>query len=194
MTDLRICEISSDTDLAWDAWKRIYYDSFPANERMSEPWLIGDEQRRVLAMRDGDSGEVLGVACYEVFAEIGAAALWYLAIDRNHRNERLGRVLYKEVRRRIGESGVRALVIEVEIPGGPDDEGWAARRIDWYRRRGAFLLEGAERTAQTDTGAAPMRVYVMLHTYERLGAEQCYALAEALFGDSLQRTGRLRLM
>jgi ribosomal protein S18 acetylase RimI-like enzyme len=192
-TDLRLHEIASDADAAWEGWRRIYSESFPPTERMSEQWLLGKPGRRLLALQDAATGAVLGIACCEAYPENGIAVLWYLAIAREHRNQRLGRVLYKEARRLYAESGVKALAIEVEIPGGPDDEGWAARRIDWYRRRGAFLLEGVETTVQVDTGAPPTRMWLMLHAYQRLDPQQCYALAKALFPDTLEQTGDLRL-
>src|ERR1044071_7893164 len=154
-------EINSTLDPDWPDWKRIYLDSFPVSERMSEAYFLEvfdakDPTKHVLSIRVDD--EPIGIVYYEEVSEARAVYLWYLAIDRAKRGGGVGSGVYRELNRRLS-SQFDLLAFEVEIPelahGGPEGKQTAQRRIDWYRSLGARLLEGVEYLQNVDTGAPP---------------------------------------
>jgi ribosomal protein S18 acetylase RimI-like enzyme len=196
-------EIVSAEDPAWEAWKAIYYASFPKNERMSEDSFLqvfaekahGESlHKRMLVMLTGEA-RVIGIAYYEAETEPPVAFLWYLAMHEDFRNYGYGRQFYAELLRRMAQEGVQLLVFEVEIPSAEKEDAseWARRRIEWYRRQGAFVLEGVEYVQMVDTGVPPTPMYLMLHPLVPMDAERGYTLVKPLFPETLHRRGELKL-
>src|SRR5215472_10926659 len=79
----------------------------------------------------------------------GVRFLEYLAVDADHRSRGVGGVLLDRLRAESsgddpGGPGGPGIVFEVEHPDhGPDGErDLRLRRIDFYRRHGAAVLEG----------------------------------------------------
>jgi GNAT superfamily N-acetyltransferase len=211
---IRYEEIVSAGDLCedswqWSAWKRIYYDSFPENERMSERYFLqmfeekargeGHDKHMLIMLESQETGTVpVGMSYHEFDRELGVGFLWYLAIQRESRNKGYGTAFYAELIKRAKSDGARLLAFEVEIPElaaakSAENAEWARRRIAWYRRQGAFVLEGVEYYQEVDTGVAPTRMFLMLHPLAPIDAEQGFSLARALFPDTLQQTGPLKL-
>jgi GNAT superfamily N-acetyltransferase len=199
----------SGEDWRWSAWKRMYYDSFPENERMSERYFLRmfDEKangeaddKHLLIMIEGQGAETkpVGMAYYELERELSIGFLWYLAIRQGIRNKGYGTAFYSELVRRMRDNGTKLLVFEVEIPElaeakSAEDAEWARRRIAWYRRQGAFVLEGVEYFQEVDTGKPPTRMFLMLHCLVPMDAEQGFSLAKLLFPHTLQQVGPLKL-
>jgi hypothetical protein len=93
---------------------------------------------------------------------------------------------------------VVALQTVLEIPElaearSAEDGELARRRIAWYRRQGAFVLEGVKYLQELDTGVPSIPMLLMLHPRTRLDVKQGFSLAKELLPDALQQAGPLRL-
>jgi hypothetical protein len=91
-----------------------------------------------------------------------------------------------------------ALQTVLEIPElaearSAEDGELARRRIAWYRRQGAFVLEGVKYLQELDTGVPSIPMLLMLHPRTRLDVKQGFSLAKELLPDALQQAGPLRL-
>lgn len=201
--DLRVREVESTADPAWEGWLRIYHDSFPENERMTDGYLRDLLARRAAGEAPGahllslapagDPERPLGIAFYEVDPEPEAAYLWYLATRAGDRGRGCGAGLYAEIARRCRAAGLRLLLFEVERPESEDATPYAQRRIDWYRRQGALLLGGVHYLQSVDRPIEPVEMHLMAHPFAALGAEEVFRVAEHVFGEAVRRTGPLTL-
>lgn len=192
---LRIVRVTSTEAPLWPQWLAIYHESFPPEERMSVAWL----ENQVEAGARGEDGLILiagldddslarAIAGYEHYPRQGAAALWYLAVQEHLRGHGLGQQLYAHVRSALAKERPRFLFYEVEIPGlRPDPRDHARRRIAWYRRLGAMQLHGIRYTQQVDTMATRLPMYILVHPYQAVTAEEVYESLRGVLGDALQR-------
>jgi hypothetical protein len=207
-TNVIIREIDSVQDPAWEGWKSIYYDSFPENERMTEAYLLRVLEKKaagsapdshMLAMLPRNEREhVTGLAYYEADQELRAGFLWYLAMRQGHRSRGYGAIFYSDLLRRLKAGDATILLFEVEIPELAREEGaergeMAERRIGWYRRQGALLLDGVQYFQSVDAPVDPTEMYVMAHPFVPMTAEQVFAVASNLFDDAIKQTGPLAL-
>jgi len=202
-------------------WLDLYETAFPAAERVlvSKHLLTlkgtPDEpgEHHILAAL-ADNASFAGLARYQVVPDLGAAYLWYLATAPELRSQGVGTKFYQEIVRRVTGPAVRALVIEVEIPArASGGEGVAAaaenstvsaeralperalaqRRITFYRRQGARLLEGIHYLQSVGRHQAPIPMHLMFHAFGALDAAQAFALARSLWGEQVRQVGELRL-
>jgi GNAT superfamily N-acetyltransferase len=217
---LRFLELTSLQDDLLLPWLDLYETAFPAAERVlvskhllalkGVPDVPGEHH--MLAALDGNAS-FAGLARYQVLPDLGAAYLWYLATAPELRNQGVGTKFYQEIVRRVtgpaGWAGLRALVIEVEIParagegegvaGAAENSAVAAeralaqRRIAFYRRQGARLMEGIHYLQSVGRHQAPIPMHIMFHAFGALDAAQAFALARSLWGDQVSQVGKLRL-
>ena len=196
-TTVKIREIETAHDTAWEGWNRIYYDSFPENERMSDGYFQSVLQRKansaetnthLLVMMPSEEPErVIGMAYYEVDTENQAGFLWYLATQSEQRGQGYGAILYANILQRLRENGARILLYEVEMPALASQESaqqgaLAERRIGWYRRQGAAVLEGVQYFQTVDApGMEPVEMHIMAQPFAPMDAEQVFASASQSF-------------
>lgn len=192
-------EIVDSRDGLLIPWLRLYEAAFPPAEREPLSTIYDGLQRRVageqvdehlVAALDGQNNFV-GMAMYAVHAPT-AALLWYMAVEHTYRGRGIGVQIYDHLVAHCSSAGLQAVLFEVEIPAGPDDRD-AQRRITFYRRRGARLLEGIHYLQYTGGGYPPLPMHLMIHPLQKLDAPAAFALACAILGASLQQTGPLAL-
>ena len=203
-----IREIESLQDPLWPAWKEIYLTSFPPNERMSLEYFEDILAKRsaekasdhpLLVLADEKHGaDVVGLAYCEMDADAEIAFLWYLATQADLRGKGYGAYIYRDLLERARARGNRILVFEVEIPHlagakSSEDEEWARRRIGWYERQGAVLVNGIQYFQDVDTSEELTEMHLMVHLFQPMSAEQVYERLEPFFGDAIQKTGALSL-
>ncbi len=198
-------EITSLDDLYYDAWLDLYQQSFPLNEQM----LISELNRTLRskakelspeelywALLDG-SGQLTGMARFNLPAGNSATALWYVAMRSEARSQGIGSRFYQAViehiRRTSGETA-EAVVFEVETPANSNagETSDAERRIAFYRRNGARLLTGI-RYVQSVGWQPPIEMSVMLHPLAELSPSRAFELAKATLGATVQQIGELHL-
>lgn len=130
-----------------EQFRAIYLGSFPPHERVEFSRLVDSIARGgrwlFAATRDDDW---LGLAVLVPHVAADVHLLEYLAVSAKARNDGIGGMLLQSVVAAIRASqSAIGLLIEVE----PDDEGddeerrLRARRIQFYRRHGARVVEDA---------------------------------------------------
>ncbi len=197
--DLRITEITTLDDNLLIPWLDLYETAFPANERMlvsfylrllKEKW----PNHHLLAVQC--EGIFVGLVHYVVIAEHRLAWLWMFAVTPESRNLGLGAAIYWDVVARL-PVGTVAMLLEVERPDlahTDADRQLAARRIAFYRRQGAQLLDGVHYVQSVGPHQSPLAMHVMVHLLQPMDADAAFQLARAVFGDAITQTRELSLL
>ena len=205
MTDeLTFHEIANLQDDLLLPWLDLFETAFPANEKVLVSHFLallkmkGKQQETTETMLAGvhPAGKLLGLACYQLIPAVGVAVLWYLAVDPEARDRGLGGQLYDHVTGLIDKTLYQALLLEVEIPElfkNDEERKRAARRINFYRRHGAYMLEGVDYLQFIGWHHPPTPMHLMVHPLRVLDASACFRLAKAYSGDALKQSGRLKL-
>src|SRR5690606_36980481 len=132
-----------------------------------------------------EDGTLVGMARYDVDREAEAVCLWYLAVRPGERGRGLGARIYGEVVHRARDARLRALVFEVELPEeaqSPEERDFALRRIGFYRRQGARLLEGIHYTQSVGDHQPEIPMHVMVHPLVEMSAAEAFTLGEQVLG------------
>jgi ribosomal protein S18 acetylase RimI-like enzyme len=128
----------------------IYEASFPPEER-------DDTESQLTKLRSGrkdcylavDGEDLLGFALVSHFTDFPAGYLEYLAVDPAGRNAGIGSRILDYLRLDLADGGrpsVGGIIFEVERPQDAKDHAereLRERRIGFYQRAGAVLVEGA---------------------------------------------------
>ena len=200
-----IHEITSLDDPHYDAWLDLYQQSFPLSEQMLVSELNRMLRNKAKGLSSGEiywalldgSGQLIGMARFNLPADNQVAALWYLAVQSEVQSQGIGSRFYQAVvehiRQTTGENA-EAVVFEVETPpnfvsGKPSD---AERRIAFYRRNGARLLTGIH-YVQSVGWQPPIEMSVMLHPLAPLTPEWAYELARIALGFAVEQIGAIHL-
>ena len=199
--------IDSINDPLWPQWKSLYYESFPENERMSEDYFVGVLQQKaaggapnlhILALVSTEEPDILIGMGYDEFApECSAVFLWYIATQPEQRGQGVGAKLYAEILQRAKEEGAKAMFFEVEIPDesseSKDGARMAQRRIAWYKRQGALLMNGIQYFQGLDVPVDPIEMHIMVHIMVHMDVEQIFATALDLFKEDIKQVGAVSL-
>lgn len=127
--------------------RAIYETSFPPSQR--EPFsgvlsdVVAGVRDLVIAWLDG---EAVGLAVSLDLAALKACYLEYMAVAPELRGRGIGGRLLEHLVARLKEEGrAEGMVLEVESVrhGPPAEAGTRQRRLDFYRRRGAHVVECA---------------------------------------------------
>lgn len=199
---LNITEITTLDDDLLIPWLDLYEIAFPPAERMLVSFylrLLREKQHglqpdhHLLAVQR--DGIFVGLAHYVIVAEHDLAWLWMFAVTPEMRNHGVGAAIYGEIVGRL-PVGTVAMLLEVERPDLAHTEAehqLAERRIAFYRRQGARLLEGVHYIQSVGPHQSPLPMHVMLHPLQPLDAETAFHYAQTVFGDAITQTGALFL-
>lgn len=199
--DLSYQEITCLADPNLLPWLDLYETAFPPSERI----LVSAVLQNLLSRENGEdvythllavvnaSGKVVGMAMYTFSEELQLAYLWYLAVDPRLRSQGIGARIYRELLRQVREVHLKALVFEVEIPERENSVN-SLRRIHFYRRQGAFLLEGIHYMQHVGWHQEPIPMHVMVHPMQALTPQEAFNLANSLFDGSVEQVGELQLV
>ena len=168
----------------------LYESSFPQEElrpfeRIREELESpnGDRLTRLIAAVDGDSAP--GISIFALFPAASLGYLWYLCVDPSTRGSGLGGKLYREsldvLNRDASDLGtsLRGMIFEVErttteahpVYGDP------FRRIRFYQRLGARLIEGYDYHQPAIPPHGPVPLQLMFHPLGLAGECTSPALA-----------------
>ena len=197
-------ELTSLEDGLLLPWLDLYETAFPPYEKVLVSHFLSllksknsgqGKDEFMLAALDSTGG-LLGLACYQRMPEVGLAVLWYLAVHPEARNRGVGGKFYDHIAGLAKEAGCRALLLEVEIPERGETAGLrdlAARRINFYRRRGALVLQGVDYLQFIGPHQPATPMYIMVHPLETLPVQEYFDLAKFFAGRWLTRVGPLGL-
>jgi ribosomal protein S18 acetylase RimI-like enzyme len=132
----------------------IYMEAFPPSQR--EPFhrvvsAVNEGRRWLYCARA--STHVCGFAITMPLPGTGMHLLEYLAVAANMRNRGIGGVLVRDVLQSLRAQGtVSGIVLEVETDeeDDPVEQRLRHRRIEFYRRIGATVIEGVKDYAMPD--------------------------------------------
>lgn len=119
----------------------IYLDSFPENERQS----LSLVKKRI---EDGKSLLFVGITADEVvamalvweFKQLDFVLLDYMAVKSKYRNFKIGSQFLANLKNRLGEKN-KTIVLEVEHPNFGDNKTDRVKRIEFYLRNGALIID-----------------------------------------------------
>ncbi len=200
--NLYITEINDLNDDLLLPWLDLYETAFPPTERM----LVSFYLRLLREKREGlqpnhhllavqREGVFVGLAHYVMIAEHNLAWLWMFAVTPEARNLGIGAAIYRDIVARLCV-GTVAMLLEVERPDLAHTEAereLAERRIAFYRRQGARLLEGVHYVQSVGPHQAPLPMHVMFHPLQAFDADTAFQLARTILGDAITLTGALSL-
>lgn len=196
-----LVEIVDFNDPLFLDWLDLYETAFPFNERMLVSSVMkslkrigqgSDKNLHYLALVDEDKN-CLGLMVYYTYSELQAAWLWYLAVKQSERSKGLGSYLYRQLLQRLDPARYKLLVFEVEIPGAENTSN-ADRRIAFYKRQGALLVEGIRYIQEIGWHSPPTHLHLMVHPLQPLSAEQAFALVQEVFGGAVEKVGEVALV
>lgn len=201
-----IREIKDSDDLAWPTWVELYLSCFPDDERIAVEYYLdlfagmsrgtlAHEQVLILEQVAEEPGlrEGVGMAFIEFKPELALSFLWYIATKPGIRNQGYGAVLYDYIVQTSRKQQAKLMLIEVEIPDMADEPVNAARRVNWYKRMGAHLLQGVRYFQVIGPHIPPKEMWLMVHLFEDLDARKVFALVKACFGEYISQQGDLVL-
>jgi len=204
VTNYTYQELTSRQDELLLPWLDIYETSFPPNERILVSRFLEILREKELGRAADDillacldaSGEVAGMAHYRLAPQLRAAFLWYLAVAAQKRCAGLGTLIYQKIVAATRQPPFRALIFDVEMPeNAPDAHGrqLAERRIQFYRRNGAFILGGIEYMQRVGWHQPPIQLHLMVHPYGNLDGPQAFEIARQAFDQAVRQVGPLVL-
>lgn len=208
-TNLTIREITSSDDPAWPAWVELYLGCFPHDERVPVSYFLDlfaalTESERThehvwvmeqfpveVGPKEAESADVVGMAFTEFEPELALAFLWYIAIKPGLRNQGYGTILYDYLAQTLQKQSAKVMLIEVEIPDGAEEVAVALRRINWYRRLGAQVIQGIRYFQFISPNIPPKEMWLMAHLFINLDAAEVFTLTKAYFAEYVSQQGAL---
>ena len=201
---LRFIEIQQLSDDLLLPWLDLFETAFPAVERVLVSSLLEIVRALVPNNAEGDhlvaatdeTGAFAGLMAYQIRQDARLALLCYLAVAPSLRNRGLGSVMYGEMLSRARQARSQLLLFEVERPDHADTNdgrATAERRIEFYRRKGARLLEGIQYEQVVGWHQPPLPMYLMAHPLEPMDDLSVFRSAHSILGPQIVQTGSLRL-
>jgi GNAT superfamily N-acetyltransferase len=126
--------------------KEIYETSFPETERQPFSFITDCiEQGSQLIYIAMENDIAVGFALIVVFSDSRVWHLNYFAVDEPNRGQGIGTAILQHIRKYMQSAKtIHGLLFEVEAPAEAKTENESverARRIEFYKRNGAFIIE-----------------------------------------------------
>lgn len=190
--DILLVKINDPGDpLFSDFWVPLYMQAFPEDERLPVEYhaeSMQKEDRHVYVITDEESRPV-GLARFDIYThdKLGRYAyLMYAAVSESYRNKGYGSLLLDKITE-ISEAErplPAALALEVENPdkmATQEEQDFARRRIEFYRRNGFKLLTGVRHLISVPDHD-PVDMHVMVKSLDgmEIDAETALLIAQDL--------------
>ena len=150
----------------------IYAEAFPANERHPAP-LIAERVRDGLSKLyvASSDGEIIFIALLWPLKTTEFLLLDYMATKATHRGKGIASAFLTELGKKLSNSG-QYLVMEVEDPKVGDRQNEKEKRVTFYKRLGAKVLEGVRYLLPPLDGTIPTEMILMMfpeHSGKEIG-------------------------
>ena len=156
-------ELRDTTGELFDQAMRLYLEAFPANER--HPLAViksrieaGDSKIYVGTL----SGKVACMALMWYFKKINYVLLDYIAVGAEFRSLKIGSV-FLEYLVKEGIADGRTMVFEVEHPAFGDNPAERKRRVAFYIKNGAYIIDDFVYKLPPLDGKVPTEMMLMLY-------------------------------
>ncbi len=199
--NLIFSEITDIQDDLFLDWLDLFETLFPANEKLLFSTLLKILKSKgqgegagmhMLAIRN-ECGKTVGMVLYQLVPDKNLVVLRYLGTAPSEQGKGLGTRIYRDLLEMLDPAVYQALIFEVEIPGHDQASQQAERRIQFYLRNGAALLEGIHYMQDIGWHQPQTPMHIMVHPLQPITPEQAFALAKSMFGDLVKQTGTLSL-
>ncbi|HEY9077362.1 MAG TPA: GNAT family N-acetyltransferase [Anaerolineaceae bacterium] len=196
-------EICSPSDPIFQPWLDLYETAFPPEERLPVSFFL-----RVLVNRSADIPEdrhliavfnmekFTGLICYWDVEPLKMIYLWYFAVVPEGRNQGTGKQIYHDLVQMI-PSGYLGMMFDVETPAFASDDNQKnlrSRRIDFYRRNGARLVDGVYYMMQAGPFNPEMPMHIMIHPLQELNIQQALEITRQVLEKPFIQTGTPHLV
>jgi GNAT superfamily N-acetyltransferase len=150
----------------------IYAEAFPANERHPAP-LIAERVRDGLSKLyvASSDDEITFIALLWPLKTTEFLLLDYMATKATHRGKGIASAFLTELGKKLSNSG-QYLVMEVEDPKVGDRQNEKEKRVKFYKRHGAKVLEGVRYLLPPLDGTIPTEMILMMfpeHSGKEIG-------------------------
>jgi GNAT superfamily N-acetyltransferase len=150
----------------------IYAEAFPANERHPAP-LIAERVRDGLSKLyvASSDDEITFIALLWPLKTTDFLLLDYMATKATHRGKGIASAFLTELGKKLSNSG-QYLVMEVEDPKVGDRQNEKEKRVTFYKRHGAKVLEGVRYLLPPLDGTSPTEMILMMfpeHSGKEIG-------------------------
>ena len=156
-------ELRDTTGELFDQAMQLYLEAFPANER--HPLAViksrieaGDSKIYVGTL----SGKVACMALMWYFKKINYVLLDYIAVGAEFRSLKIGSV-FLEYLVKAGIANGRTMVFEVEHPAFGDNPADRKRRVAFYIKNGAYIIDDFVYKLPPLDGKVPTEMMLMLY-------------------------------
>lgn len=196
-------EISSPSDPIFQPWLDLYETAFPPEERLPVSYFLHvlinrstdiPDDRHLLAVLNLD--KFAGLACYWDVEPLKVIYLWYFAVVPEERNLGTGTQIYHDLVQRI-PSGYLGMMFDVEMPAFALDDNQRnlrSRRIGFYRRNGACLVDGVHYMMQAGPFNPEMPMHIMFHPLQKLNIQQVLEITRQVLEKPFIQTGTPQLV
>jgi ribosomal protein S18 acetylase RimI-like enzyme len=183
-------------------WLDLYEISFPQEEKVLVSVILGYLKDKAKGLREhshimaaiDDTDKLVGLMMFDALRDTEIAYLWYLAVDPSAQGRGLGSACHEETLRQCREAGARAALMEVEIPEEAPDPDFARRRIEFYRRHGALMLQGIHYVHTAAPHLPPVNMHILVRPFGPITPREAFGFAQTLFGeDAVTKVGELGL-
>ena len=197
--EYKMHEIKKLGDPRFDDWLNLYQTSFPLNEQMLCSTFIrllrhGQGTNRLFVAEHDD--KVVAMVHYELIS-IGetwnALALWYFAVLPEFRDRHLGTRLYSDwlIPTALHEH-CHCIVFEVEKPEiaakrSHEDGVLAQRRLGFYQRSGAKLVQGVHYIQSVGDWQPKTEMLLMIHPLKSIGELETFNIMRGIFGRNVRK-------
>lgn len=198
-TRCEFCPLPSKADV--EQIRHIYEANFPASERKPfEAFGLGNaasSYRCLVARSVASPGGICAFALLLPLPQVSRVFLEYLAVGTQWQGQGIGQIVFRTASSFAGEDG---LVWEVEPPVPDDLNHQANRRLRFYEKQGARLIEHSQGYAMPDyssqggnalTQSVPLRLMQLPLEAQPDHAQTC-ALIRAIYDVAYSDAASLR--
>jgi ribosomal protein S18 acetylase RimI-like enzyme len=161
-TQLSFHEISDINDIHFANAINIYNEAFPSNEKqplaLIKKRITESKSRLFVGLLNKD---VTCMALLWDFKEFEFVLLDYLAVAKEYRNNQFGTELFKHLSNAVN-ARKKYMVIEVEDHLFGDNKDLRKKRINFYIKNGAYVLNGVPYMLPSLDGTLPTEMTLMI--------------------------------
>lgn len=139
----------------------LYQNSFPACERQPESRVYERTLQGIYQITGAlIDGKLAGMAICRDLKASSFILLDYLAIDHNQQGQSIGSQLFSHLVKNLPDN--KHLLMEVEDPRLGENQNERIKRVQFYIKNGAFILEDVNYLLPSLDGSSPTPMWLMI--------------------------------
>ena len=191
MQDIRFCCLHDKNDPYFQMAMKLYHSSFPDNERQTEETIISRIESGNSRLFAGIFNEqVVSMGILWNFSTIDFVLLDYLAVDEKMRQQGLGSRFFRFLAEVVCLEN-KSMVLEVEDPAFGENHTERKKRVLFYLKNGAFLLQDVPYILPPLDNTTPTHMLLMVYPFKKnphFTCEEIKRLILFLYSELYNRT------